>query len=219
MQFRIQEILKYIVPGLYFIGVLAGNVIFGYWDIICKAFESLSENSVNIMLDITGFEVITIFCVPIVGLVLGYCINFLASFLEYSLYKFCSRPSERILLRKSNRHKISEDLLKKEVNPLPANREECSIYLTKAKQYNMNNMDVSVYLYRSVLGRNIFMSQVLTIIVTLLFCQATWVFMKIILIELVLANIFYMAWNHDSHIYVKYVLSLFLRGLPSRPQT
>lgn len=179
-----------------------------------------------------GESIVTmlIFCIPVVGMILGYIINYLGSLIEFYLYKMgLRRPSRMVLTGKCSRtksadldgllaklceerHITEEHKRNKNIDNDKAN--EC---LNAAKQ-GIDREKVTTFYYKFAFGRNIFFSHVFaTLLCLATFYLGEWITYKPedttsfghfdwpwLAISLLLALVYFFAWRRHGDTYAKY---------------
>lgn len=202
MNYRMQDIMKLIIPGLYVLAFFVGR-------------ELLSPNSIIDVSRVKDFTSIILLLIPFVGFVVGYFLECLMSAIEHLFYYFgCRRPSKTILdggiqgvytLSAKEKilaeHKVSEKITNKKANEI----------LQIAKQ-SINRDIVEVFRLNSMLARNIYGGQ---IIITILYAFISPCFYKDSYFYglLIISLLFLMFWIHQMHVYVKYVLAEYGKTL------
>lgn len=202
MNYRLQDLMKLIIPGLYVVAFVVG------WQLL------FSNNTIDIskIKDVTSIVVLLI---PFVGFIVGYFVECVMSALEHIFYLFGGRrPSKTILsnglwslyvINSANKiratHNISGSISNAKANKI----------LQIAKQ-NINSEKVEVFRLNSMLARNIFGGQ---LFLTILYGFASDYFYKdgYFYISLAVSLLFFLYWFHHTHIYVKYVLAEYEKTL------
>lgn len=196
MNYRLQDLIKLIIPGLYVVAFVVG------WQLL------FSNNTIDMskIKDVTGILVLLI---PFVGFIVGYFVECIMSAIEHFFYFVGGRrPSKTILsnglgsiyvLNSAStiltKHNISKSITNDEANEI----------LQIAKQ-SIDREKVEVFRLNSMLARNIFGGQ---LFLTLLYGYVSNSFYKdgYFYVSLVVSLVFFFYWFHHNHIYVKYVLA------------
>lgn len=202
MNYRLQDLIKLIIPGLYVVAFVVG------WQLL------FSNNTINISM-IKDFTSIIVLLIPFVGFIVGYFVECVMSAFEHIFYLLGGRrPSKTILnnglwnlyvLNSTNKirakHGISGFITNAKANKI----------LQIAKQ-SIDREKVEVFRLNSMLARNIFGSQ---LFLTILYGFASDYFYKdgYFYILLAVSLFFFLYWFHHTHIYVKYVLAEYEKTL------
>ena len=196
MNYRLQDLIKLIIPGLYVVAFVVG------WQLL------FSNNSIEMskIKDVTGILVLLI---PFVGFIVGYFLECIMSAIEH-LYYFLGgrRPSKTILndgfrglyvLNSANKVRNKHNCSK------PITNDKANEILQIAKQ-SIDREKVEVFRLNSMLARNIFGSQ---LFLTILYGSVSDSFYKdgYFYALLAVSLLFFLYWFHHTHIYVKYVLA------------
>lgn len=196
MKYRLQDFMKYIIPGLYIVFCIF------IWEVLSPQCHIQIMN----MKDFTGIIIILI---PFVGFVIGYFVECLMTFIEHLFYLFGGkRPSYTILKGDIQLYVIAGNdkiLHYHGLKKNSLNNKNAGKILQIAKQ-KINREKVETFRINSILARNIFGAQVILSIayasVTDNFCcNKFWRF------SIILCLIFLLYWIHHNHVYVKYVLA------------
>ena len=202
MNYRVQDLIKLIIPGLYLISFLVG------WFLLSP------ETSIDIS-KIKDFTSIIVLLIPFVGFVAGYFIECFMSIIEHLFYLIGGRRPSKTILTKgmygtyivATKDKILEEhhICKKISN------DDAGKILQIAKQ-NIESDKVETFRLASVLARNLFGSH---FYITILYAFMSVNFYKNIYFYCLLAIllIFYIYWFHHTHVYVKYVLAEYGKKL------
>jgi len=202
MNYRLQDLMKLIIPGLYVVAFVVG------WQLL------FSSKTID-MLKIKDVTSIIVLLIPFVGFIVGYFVECVMSAFEHIFYLLGGRrPSKTILsnglwnlyvLNSANiilaKHSISGSISNAKANQI----------LQIAKQ-DVDCEKVEVFRLNSILARNIFGSQ---FFLTILYCYASDCFYKdgYFYISLAVSLLFFIYWFHHTHIYVKYVLAEYAKTL------
>lgn len=202
MNYRLQDLIKLIIPGLYVMAFVVG------WKLL------LSNNTID-MSKIKDVTSIIVLLIPFVGFIVGYLVECVMSASEHIFYLLGGRrPSKTILsnglwslyvFNSANtiltKHGISGSISNTKANEI----------LQIAKQ-SIEREKVEVFRLNSMLARNIFGSQ---LFLTILYGFASDYFYKdgYFYISLAVSLLFFLYWFHHTHIYVKYVLAEYEKTL------
>ncbi len=148
---RIQEMLRYITPGLFLMAL-----------ILLIHFEELIEDK-TLLETVKGFEAIIIALMPFVGFVLGYLIECMMTWVERGLYCVrISRPSRKVLHGKSELYKLDEKYADAILDgELVNDNKTANKFQQIAKQEVGNNELVNRYYYQSIMARHILGAQLI----------------------------------------------------------
>ncbi len=202
MNYRLQDLIKLIIPGLYVVAFVVG------WQLL------FSNNTTNIS-KIKDYTSIIVLLIPFVGFIVGYFVECAMSALEHLFYLLGGRRPSKTILCKGlwslyflnsvnkicSKHRISRTISNAKANEI----------LQIAKQ-NIDREKVEVFRLNSMLARNIFGSQ---LFLTILYGFASDYFYKdgYFYISLAVSLLFFLYWFHHTHIYVKYVLAEYEKTL------
>lgn len=222
MEFRIHEVLSWIVPGIFLIFLcLIFWLCSSYSPCIDTVFANNNECNDECYKTIPWdfLTALAIFVIPVLGLIVGYAINFIASLLEHLIYTipWISRPSKRILNNKTWRSKVAEisklyDFL--EITNITNGCPNPRIDNKKARHYRdiaVQAIDHEVmerYYFRMIFGRNMTMSQILAFGASFVFLGINY---KVCLAMLIVLIIFICAYYRDSMTHTKYSFIEFMR--------
>lgn len=202
MNYRLQDLIKLIIPGLYVVAFVWG------WQLL------FSNNTIDMskIKDVTGIIVLLI---PFVGFIVGYFVECIMSAIEHLFYLVGGRrPSKTILsnglwslyvLNSANtiltKHGISGSISNTKANEI----------LQIAKQ-SIEREKVEVFRLNSMLARNIFGGQ---FFLTLLYGYVSDSFYKdgYFYVSLAVSLVFFFYWFHHTHTYIKYVLAEYGKTL------
>lgn len=217
MEFRYNEIIIWLIPGLYFLCLICLFVLLPFTD------ESDVAAYLNAIKEIPDGLVTSagLFFIPFVSFVIGYLINYIASQTEFWCYKsnILNRPSKIILSGESNRYKLSDlDILRQKLG-YPSQRELtndiANDLLIKAKQ-NINISEFDTYYFKSVFGRNLLCAQVIVVAGIIFdwiyFCNLE---LTGLICFVLLVILFFASWRRNSKIYVKNIFSAYLKDAKS----
>lgn len=207
MDFRFKEFLRYLIPGFFIILQL---MMFTYYDDADSIQDFLSNNKDN------GMLTFLLFIVPVAAFFVGYFIEYIASNVEYLLYKWniLRRPSYVILTNKSERYRIAEyEALTKKLDisevSITNNKEAKRIY-NKAKQNLQDQTYSEEFFYLMLVARNLFVSEFILLIAAFVkACSSQiswWIVGTLFIITLVLFH----RWRQRSLTLTKHVLLQYL---------
>lgn len=210
MSYRIEELIRLIIPGLYLAAIAVGIFISNKWT------EITGNNGTAIINFIDSTSGIILLLIPFLGFILGYIVEVLMSFIEHAFYFFgCRRPSKDVL----------QGFIFKSFNPYTLNKREnialklgiknndytnkiCGEALQKAKQ-SIDMSKVRSFYYSSIFARNIFGCQVITTVLLFVYVKdCGFEFLSILL-----SILFLVFWIHMNHVYVKYVFAEYGKSL------
>lgn len=204
MNYRLQDFIKYIIPGLYI-------VFFAFiWNITSPK----SHINTKALKDYTS---IIILLIPFVGFVIGYFIECLMACIEHIFYfSGGRRPSYTILNKRCHLYIIAEDDRNKifrqhKISDSSIDNKSSGKILQIAKQ-KINRENVENFRINSILSRNIFGSQTVLTIIYILIDQQFYI-NKLWYVSLIFSAIFLIYWIHHNHIYVKYVLAEYAKNI------
>lgn len=215
MEFRIHEVLAWIVPGIYLIFLCVIFALCGphYSEIA----EIISDINVEDFSDLV--TALAIFTIPVLGLIVGYAVNFMASLMEHLIYKihWIPRPSNRILNNNTKRSKVAEISELYGLVEIPTSNDGKPV--TKldnatARSYRdvavqaIDHETMERYYFRMIFGRNMTMSQLLAFIFSFMLlgfniavCMTMAVFLAILVC----------AYYRDSMTHTKYSFVEYMR--------
>ena len=198
---RIQEVLRYITPGLYLLAlVLAIN-----FDVI-KGNQETRDT-------ISKFSAIIVVLIPFVGFVTGYFIECLMSLLERLLYWIgVPRPSLVVLRGKSRFYVLGESVRKEIIkNVKNLDNKSANSCRQEAKQTVADNEFVNKFYYQSIMARHILGAQIVATVYYLAFAGG-WSWCHLIWALLIIALLVYF-WYHQNCVYMKYLFSEYVGRL------
>lgn len=202
MNYRLQDIMKMIIPGLYLMALVLGyEILYSGFDIDTSKLKDLSA--------------IVVLLIPFVGFVSGYFVECITAGLEHGWYALGGRrPSKNILAGSSMYPVAYIENIKTEHQIANGNisNDTANEILQTAKQSIPNKEVVEPYRNNAALARNIFGSQLLfTVLLAVLlddfYIEVYWY------LSLVALLAFFGYWMHHNHVYVKYVLAEYAKSL------
>lgn len=204
MNYRLQDFIKYIIPGLYI-------VFFVFmWNIL----SSRSHINTEILKNFTN---IIILLIPFVGLVIGYFIECLMACIEHTFYYLGGRrPSKTILNKRCQLYIIAEDdrnriFHQHQISGYSIDNKSAGKILQIAKQ-KIDREVVENFRINSILSRNIFGSQAILSIAYSFVDQQSYV-NRLWWSSLIFTIMFLIYWIHHNHVYVKYVFAEYAKSL------
>lgn len=204
MNYRLQDLIKLIIPGLYVVAFVMG------WQFLT------ANNSLDLS-KIKDFTSIIVLLVPFVGFVVGYFLECLMSALEHFFYFIGGRRPSKTLLDDGLHGlyilNVKKEILTKHKVSGSITNEKANEILQIAKQ-SVDREKVEVFRLNSMLARNIFGGQ---LFLTVLYCFTSTCLYKDYLFYVLMAVslLFLLYWFHHNHIYVKYVLAEYGKILKS----
>lgn len=199
---RIQEMLRFITPGLYFLAL-----------VLVVNFDAISNNE-QLRDTIANFSAIIIVLLPFVGFVVGYFIECLMAWFERFLYWIgVPRPS-RVVLNGKVRLYILEDNARRSItNGTLVGNKDANRYQQIAKQKVGDNEIVSRCYYQSIMARHIWGAQLFASIYYLSTVGGwSWCHFKWTMVILLLLTFF---WYHLTCVYMKYLFAEYGKTLKS----
>lgn len=197
---RIQEMFRYITPGLYLLAL----ILLMNYDTI-KGDELLQDA-------ISKFSAIIIVLLPFVGFVAGYFIECIMTWVERSLYMIrISRPSRVVLNGKCSLYVISDDARKAITNGEKVDNKEANHYQQLAKQAVGEKDVVSRGYHQSIMARHILGAQLLGCIYYLAFAGG-WSWCHLVYTVLIVLVVAFF-WYHQTCVYMKYLFAEYGKNL------
>ena len=203
MNYRLQDLMKLIIPGLYVVAFVVGWILL---------FSSLTIDMAKIK-DITNIIVLLI---PFVGFIVGYFVECVMSALEHVFYLLGGRRPSKTILCNSFRGlyalKLENKIFSKHDCTIESIKNEKANEILQIAKQSIDREKVEVFRLNSMLARNIFGSQ---FFLTILYCFASDCFCKdgYFYISLAVSLLFFFYWFHHTHVYVKYVLAEYEKTL------
>lgn len=200
MNYRIQDLMKLIIPGMYVEAMFFG------WYILTQD-DAVNWDNVK---DLSG---IILFLIPFVGYVTGYFMECLMSAIEHLFYLVGRRPSKTILKGCGLYELSSKDKILRHngTSRDQLTNSDANKILQKAKQ-EIDRDKVEHFRNNSMLARNIFGGQLLISIaytcITTPICSDT-----LFYLTWSVTILFLLYWIHHTHVYVKYVLGEYGKSL------
>lgn len=207
MDFRFKEFLRYLIPGFF---IFLQVMVFFYHYNADGVQLFLSDNKDN------GMLTILLFTVPIAAFFVGFFIEYIASNVEYLLYKWniLRRPSYIILNNKSERYRIAEyqTLVQKlgvSEGEIKNNKEAKRIY-SKAKQNLQDQTYSEEFFYLMLVARNLFFSEVILLVAALVMVCLNRLSWWVVGILIFMALVLFHRWRQRSLTLSKHVLLEYL---------
>lgn len=202
MNYRLQDIMKMIIPGLYLMALVLGyNILYSDFDIDTSKLKDLSA--------------IVVLLIPFVGFVVGYFVECITAGLEHGWYTLgWRRPSKNIMDGSSMYPVANIEMIKMkhQITNGSITNDKANEVLQAAKQSIMNKEVVEPYRNNAALARNIFGAQLIfTIFYTIgldaFYTEVYWYLSLFVLLA------FFGYWIHHNNVYVKYVLAEYAKSL------
>lgn len=214
MEFRYNEIIVWLIPGLYFLCLMFLFILLpitGDGEIV-KYINSIKDLPEGVQTSAA------LFFIPFVSFVVGYLINYIASQSEFVMYKFniLQRPSKILLSGKSDRYRVADLRLLEHKLSYSSNNDitndEANKLLIKTKQ-NVDISSLDTYYFKSVFGRNLLCSQVL-IIIGIIFDAIYFKSLEStgMIVCIAISLLLFASWRRNCKIYTKNILALYLRN-------
>ena len=203
MTYKISDILRMIIPGLYFITLCLGIGV--DLEII-----RINETTPFFKLLTSTFANVIVILLPFLGYIVGYIINICSSYIERVVYrrKIMKRPSQIVLefnedYRLNDVAKLLEHYQISEVNNQTAHK----AFLLAIEEISQSDR-INTHFEQSVFARNIAGTQFLFTVIALvaMFLGGFFSFIGFI-ISLLLFLLCLYNWRRQSCVYAKYVFS------------
>lgn len=203
MTYKFSDILRIIIPGLYFITLSLGISV--DLEII-----RIDEATPFFKLLTSTFANVIVILLPFLGYIVGYIINICSSYIERVVYrrKIMKRPSQIVLgfnedYRLKDVSKILAHYGINEVNEQTAHK----AFLLAKEEISLSDR-INTHFEQSVFARNIAGTQFLFTVIALVAMFLGGIFSFIgFIYSLLLFLIFFYNWRRLSCVYVKYVFS------------
>ena len=206
MNYRLQDFIRYIIPGLYVVALICGwFYLFGDYQFDIDKVSSVSG--------------IILVLIPFVGFVIGYFVESLMAIIEHLFYFLGGRrPSKTVLMNSLKMYSVAGRDRILEHHKVKANKItniKAGEILQCAKQL-INRETVEAFRDNAVLSRNIFGGQLMVTIILLPFGNfSTHTLLYVSIASLLL---FFLYWCHHNHVYVKYVFAEYAKYIADSPQ-
>lgn len=202
MNYRLQDIMKMIIPGLYLMALVLG------YEFLCSDFDIDTAK-------LKDLSAIVVLLIPFVGFVVGYFVECITAGLEHGWYALGGRRPSKNILEGSSIYPVADiekNNTKHQISNGSITNDKANEALQAAKQSIPNKDLVEPYRNNAALARNIFGAQLIFTVVYAVLLDAfyTEVYWYLSLVVL-LAFLGY--WNHHNHVYVKYVLAEYGKSL------
>lgn len=202
MNYRLQDIMKMIIPGLYLMALVLG------YEVLCSDFDIDTSK-------LKDLSAIVVLLIPFVGFVAGYFVECITAGLEHGWYALGGRRPSKNILKKSSRYSVADiDKIKTKHQLTSGNisNDKANEVLQAAKQRIPNKDVVEPYRNNAALARNIFGAQlVFTVLLAIsldaFYTEVYWYLSLAVLLA------FLGYWIHHNHVYVKYVLAEYGKSL------
>lgn len=203
MTYKISDILRMIIPGVYFITLCLGVSV--DLEII-----RIDEATPFFKLLTSTFANVIVILLPFLGYIVGYIINICSSYIERVVYrrKIMKRPSQIVLefnedYRLNDVAKLLEHYQISEVNNQTAHK----AFLLAKEEISQSDR-INTHFEQSVFSRNIAGTQFLFTVIALvaMFLGGFFSFIGFI-ISLLLFLLCLYNWRRQSCVYAKYVFS------------
>lgn len=218
MTYRIEDILRMVIPGLYLITLCF--ILFAWIGWI-----DLSDNSTIRSLVASSFANTLALLLPFIGFVIGYLINVISSCIERMLYKcnMVTRPSAHVINGDDDYHieekqikQIKEKLNLKDLDNV--DNDHANKAFQKAKEIMRKDENINVFLAQSVLARNLAGCQILFTLICLCTICVNWrLSLCWIAGSLLLCLVMIYNWWRQRCVYAKYVFAAYGVTLNEKP--
>ena len=201
MNYRIQDFMKLIIPGMYVVAFIVG------W-------YMLTYGKKNNVIELKDFVPIILLFIPFVGFVVGYFVECLMAVSEHLIYQIgFRRPSKTVLSGSLMLYVLAtQDKIRSKHNARPTLTNAKAGEILQIAKQNIDQEKVENFRLNSVLSRNIFGGQFL---LTIAYVFVSNCFYKdtIFYLSLIVVLLFFIYWLHQTHVYVKYVLAEYGKTL------
>ena len=200
MNYKFQDILKIVIPGLYLIGGLLGVLLL-------SGFISLSSNSALVEFLKTPFAN------AFGGFIIGYILNVIASDTERYLYKkeILKRPSFHVIQKWDSEFYVcdSKVIFKALECPEVVTEENARMAFRKAKMNVQWNDILDNFYLQSILARNMLIPNGLVTIasVAVLFWRVNAMNIGVSILMIIFTIVLYQNWRRRSFLYVERVFA------------
>lgn len=202
MNYRLQDIMKMIIPGLYLMALILG------YEILCSGFDIDTSK-------LKDLSSIVIMLIPFVGFVVGYFVECITAGLEHGWYALGGRRPSKNILEGSSMYPVAgiEKIKRKhQIASDNISNDKANEILQIAKQSIPNKEIVEPYRNNAALARNIFGAQLIFILVYVVLLDAFYSEVYWYL-SLIVLFVFLGYWIHHNHVYVKYVLAEYAKSI------
>lgn len=207
MNYKFQDILRLIIPGLYCLSVVGVLYFFFYFD----SGNKLSKEQLDLLKNTSNIIVLML---PFLAYVIGYVTNIIFSYIERQLYQLniLRRPSS-IVLSHTDKYVIGDlSFIKQDfhvANEDNIDNKKANEIFQKAKEYVLESNEVNIFYSQSIFARNIsgvqFVLTILTVPGIIINNKCLFV------ISLFLLIVLYRNWRRQNCVYAKYVFSTYVK--------
>lgn len=202
MNYRLQDIMKMIIPGLYLIALVLG------YEFLCSDFDIDTAK-------LKDLSAIVVLLIPFVGFVVGYSVECITAGLEHGWYVLGGRRPSKNILEGSSIYPVADIekiKTKHQISNGSITNDKANEALQAAKQSIPNKEVVEPYRNNAALARNIFGAQfiftvLLAVLLDTFYTEVYWYLSLVVLLA------FLGYWVHHNHVYVKYVLAEYAKSL------
>lgn len=196
MNYRLQDIMKMIIPGLYLMALVLG------YEILCSDFDIDTAK-------LKDLSAIVVLLIPFVGFVVGYFVECITAGLEHGWYALGGRRPSKNILEGSSMYPVAgieKIKTKHQIASGIISNDKANEVLQTAKQGIPNKEVVEPYRNNAALARNIFGAQLVFTVVYAMLIDAFYTDIYWYL-SLIVLLVFFGYWIHHNHVYAKYVLA------------
>lgn len=202
MNYRLQDIMKMIIPGLYLMALVLG------YEFLCSDFDIDTAK-------LKDLSAIVVLLIPFVGFVVGYFVECITAGLEHGWYVLGGRRPSKNILEGSSIYPVADIekiKTKHQISNGSITNDKANEALQAAKQSIPNKDVVEPYRNNAALARNIFGAQfiftvLLAVLLDTFYTEVYWYLSLVVLLA------FLGYWVHHNHVYVKYVLAEYAKSL------
>ena len=202
MNYKLQDIMKMIIPGLYLMALVLG------YEVLCSDFGIDTSK-------LKDMSSIVVLLIPFVGFVVGYFVECLTAGLEHGWYALVGRRPSKNILEGSSVYPVADIekiKTKHQISNVNITNDKANEALQAAKQSIPNKEVVEPYRNNAALARNIFGAQLiftvlLAVLLDAFYTEVYWYLSLIVLFA------FLGYWIHHNHVYVKYVLAEYAKSI------
>lgn len=212
MNYRIQDFLNQIFPGLYLIGAIIAYLAI-------KENGLLDEVYIKNIKELQDFIILLI---PFIGYVVGYIIGCIMSFVEHKFYDWFGRRPSCFILKGDEDYEVADiDLIRTthQINNADKIDSKKSKKILQVAKQMINRDEVEQLRINSILARNItgshFFFMVLVVILNWnneFSCPDK----VLLLVSLVIILFLGRHWIHWNKVYVKYIFAKYAKVLENR---
>ena len=202
MNYRLQDIMKMIIPGLYLMALVLG------YEFLCSDFDIDTAK-------LKDLSAIVVLLIPFVGFVVGYFVECITAGLEHGWYVLGGRRPSKNILEGSSIYPVADIekiKTKHQISNGSITNDKANEALQAAKQSIPNKEVVEPYRNNAALARNIFDAKfiftvLLAVLLDTFYTEVYWYLSLVVLLA------FLGYWVHHNHVYVKYVLAEYAKSL------